>query len=280
MSYLNLDFDFFDHPKTRRLRGILGQGSETLILRIWAHCGKFHPNDGVLTGYSVAELEEIAGWRGEQGKAIDALITVGLLKQCSSMCSSNAQANASALQVHDWCEHQGHISMLKDRAKAAAAVRWGKKTKSDAQAMLKHQPSNAISNAPFQSVPIQSNPVYRANKLIQRFKDQLSVEFKRKPMLVWPQREEQALADICIRPNAEEELREVFDYRKMNAPFFPRSISSLLEGWDKTLDQARNHDSGKPPEPESIAVREMRLMAKRALALEEKEKNERNHSTL
>lgn len=33
MAYLNLDLDYFDHPKTRRLVGLLGRGKRaTMIL--------------------------------------------------------------------------------------------------------------------------------------------------------------------------------------------------------------------------------------------------------
>lgn len=247
MSYLNLDFDFFDHPKTRRLRGIVGHGAETYILRIWAHCGKFHPDDGILSGYSVPEIEEIAGWKGESGKCLEALLKVGMLELCQSTCLGTCSSNASEFKVHDWEDHQGHISMLKDRAKAGARARWGKKRDLDAQALPKQFSSNASGNAPFLSLPIHTLPKTKDKplfngQLFQQFKDRLSAEFKRKPLLIWPRIEEEALIEICGRPDAEDELDELIAYRKRNKNYFPQSIEKLLTAWDKTLDQSRNQE--------------------------------------
>lgn len=85
-----------------------------------------------------------------------------------------------------------------------------------------------------------SENTHTNGKLLEDFKTQLSAEFKRKPQIVWPRLEEEALVQICRRPEAKEEYRELLDYRKVNPAYFPRSIGSLLEGWDKTLDQARS----------------------------------------
>lgn len=59
MASLNLDMDYFGHPKTKRLVGLLGRGAEVLPLRLWCHVGKYHAQDGRLAGYSPQEIEAI-----------------------------------------------------------------------------------------------------------------------------------------------------------------------------------------------------------------------------
>lgn len=138
MPYLNLDLDFFEHPKTRRLVGLLGKGSEVVPIKVWAYAGKYHAKDGKLTDYSAQEIESIVGWWGASGKMVEALVKCGFLHEVKG-----------GWQVHDWLEHEGHIIAFKERAKTAAYARWGV----DAT-------SNATSNAP----TIPTIPAKPANK--------------------------------------------------------------------------------------------------------------------
>ena len=133
MAYLNLDLDYFDHPKTKRLVGVLGRGSDGLPIRLWCYCGKYHAENGNLIGYSPTDLESLIGWWGQPGKAVEALIQFKFLEKTDS-----------GFQVHDWLSINGHIQALKERGQAAAKARWAK---ADAQAMLMHSLSNAVSNA-------------------------------------------------------------------------------------------------------------------------------------
>lgn len=113
MPSLNLDLDYFDHPKTRRLIGLLGRGAEVLPIRLWAYCGKFHFEDGRLTDYTEQEIETLVCWWGEPGRVVAALRKCGFLDD-----------HGQGLQVHDWKQHQGHIKAYKDRAVNAAKIRW------------------------------------------------------------------------------------------------------------------------------------------------------------
>lgn len=135
MAYLNLDLDYFDHPKTKRLVGLLGRGSDVLPVRLWCYCGKYHAETGTMTGYSPTDLESLIGWWGQPGKAVDALVRLGFLETAGA-----------GFQVHDWDKINGHIAAFKARAQAGAKAKWAK-AKADAQAMLKHSLSNAVSNA-------------------------------------------------------------------------------------------------------------------------------------
>lgn len=141
MAYLNVDLDYFDHPKTKRLIGLLGKGAAELPIRLWAYCGRYHYESGSLTGHSAQEIEALVNWWGAPGKCVEAFVKVGFLGPLEGQ---------EGYQVHDWQEHQGHIAALRARGQAGAKKRWADmKASADAlampQALLKHTPSNAPS---------------------------------------------------------------------------------------------------------------------------------------
>lgn len=115
MPYLNLDPNYFDHPKTRRLVASLGPGADVLPIRLWAYCARYHPNDGRMKGYTIPEVESIMGWTGEPGSAIKSMGRVGFIL-----------GHKSGFQCIDWLQHQGHLAAFSRRGKAANKVRWDK----------------------------------------------------------------------------------------------------------------------------------------------------------
>lgn len=137
MADLNLELDYFDHPKTRRLVGLLGRGSEVLPLRLWCYCGKFHCADGKLTEYSEQEIENFAGWWGKKGEALAAMVKVGFLDKAPE-----------GYAIHNWEQRQGHLNAMKLHAKHMAKTRWDKYRNSHADS---NATSIADSNAP--SIP-------------------------------------------------------------------------------------------------------------------------------
>lgn len=115
MPNLNLDLDYFSHPKTVRLVGIIGDGADIYPIRLWAYCGKYHVADGVLKGYSKGEIEGALGWRGKGGELVDALLKVGYLDK-----------NRETYSVHEFVDHEGHLLAFHERAKQANKARWDK----------------------------------------------------------------------------------------------------------------------------------------------------------
>lgn len=120
MPYLNLDLNYFDHPKTRRLIGILGPMADILPLRLWAYCAKIHPSDGVLKGYSDQEIHGVIGADNDAHTSpmgsftvTDALVRVGFLKRIKNGCA-----------CVDWLQHQGHLEAFSRRGKEANKRRW------------------------------------------------------------------------------------------------------------------------------------------------------------
>ena len=134
MSSINLDLDYFSHPKTVRLIGLLGRGSEVLPIRLWAYCGKYLAESGRLTGYSAQEIETAVGWWGEKERAVEAMLRVGFLE-------IDLEKN---FQVHDWLEHAGHLAAFRERAKMAAKERWKIYASSNASSNARDGPKQSL----------------------------------------------------------------------------------------------------------------------------------------
>lgn len=148
MAFLNLDLDFFAHPKCARLVGLIGRDSEVFPLRLWAYTAKYHSVDGKLSGYSPQAIERIVQWGGQPGQCVDALAAVGFIDKIGE----------SEWKVHDWVDYQGHIHALKLRNKKVARNRWKSIRKAgitvDTSGIPK-QNSGIPQSLPIQSLPIQ-----------------------------------------------------------------------------------------------------------------------------
>jgi len=129
MPDLNLDLDYFEHPKTKRLIGLLGKGAEVLPIKLWAYCGKYHKEHGRLTGYSTQEIESIVGWWGDPGVFIAAMVKVRLLDE-----------EAGDYACHNWAKRNGHLEALSEKNRAAANARWNKLRKQRLEGMQTDAP--------------------------------------------------------------------------------------------------------------------------------------------
>jgi hypothetical protein len=145
MPSINLDLNYFDHPKTKRLVGLLGRGADVLPVRLWCTCGKHYPDSGELTGLTAQEIESQVAWWGQPGQMVEAMVKVGFLEKVDS-----------GYAVHDWQDHSGHLAVYRDRAKTAAKARWSKKRPhassnassiNNASSIENDASSNAYSNA-------------------------------------------------------------------------------------------------------------------------------------
>lgn len=113
MPYLNLDLDYFTHPKVVRLVALTGPESVALPIRLWCYVGKYHCATGLLEGYENSELEALLKWTGEPGGMVDVLLKIRLLEKTKS-----------GYRVHDWVDHAGHLVAFKKRSKLANQTRW------------------------------------------------------------------------------------------------------------------------------------------------------------
>ncbi len=149
MTALNLDIDYFAHPKTKRLVRLLGKGSEVLPLKLWCYTAKYFKEDGRLTGISTQEIESEVSWWGEPGQMVEVMLKEVFLERDAD----------GTLMVHDWAEHEGHISAFSERAKAAAKARWDK-ARGGKDPPEGDAPSNATSTASSNAPALPSKPSF------------------------------------------------------------------------------------------------------------------------
>jgi len=131
MPYLNLDLDYFSHPKVMRLVGLLGHQHVAIPIRLWCYVAKYHCATGMLEAYSVNELESVMNWTGEPGQLVEALTKIKFIDKIKN-----------GYKIHDWMEHAGHLSAFKKRAKTAAKKRWSALATSNATSTLKGKITN------------------------------------------------------------------------------------------------------------------------------------------
>lgn len=212
MASLNLDLDYFFHPKTRRLIGLLGKGSEAIPIRVWCFCGKYYSDTGRLTGISAQEIESEVKWWGSPGKCVESLLA----------CKFLIQEPDGTFAVKDWLEHSGHIAAYKKRSKQAAKARWRNGMGADEAEFF-----DASSNAT--SIP-SSNALSNATSNACPSTAQQSIETHSKD----PPREETA-AKKKLEPPTLEEVVAYCEERRAggNPPVDPHLFFSHYEanGW-------------------------------------------------
>jgi hypothetical protein len=115
MADLNLDINYFDHLKTKRLIGSLGKGSEVLPLKLWCYTAKHYPIDGKLAGHSAEDVEAAIGWWGKSGDCVRAMVVSKFIDE-----------KRGIYFVHNWLTRSGHLAAFSVRASNAAKARWSK----------------------------------------------------------------------------------------------------------------------------------------------------------
>lgn len=145
---VRLQVGYLRHPKIVRLRAKLGDAAVLAVLEMWLYATQHASTDGVLA-LDAEQIEAVAGWNGEPGALVDELVHLGLLDEASH-----------GLGVHNWELHnkwQAGEEARRERGRRGARARWD--AAPDAQAMLKHSPSDAQANA--QAMP-RTVPCLRA----------------------------------------------------------------------------------------------------------------------
>lgn len=144
MASLNIDLNFFEHPKVKRLRGMVGPEAEVYLLRLWAYVGLYFPDDGLLKEHGALEVEGLVNWRGKPQALLQALIKTGFLKKTSA-----------GYMIHDWKEHEGHLSAYREKARKAALARWGAKVDINIDTLGEGMPQALPQALPLQCSTVQ-----------------------------------------------------------------------------------------------------------------------------
>jgi len=132
MTDIRLQCGFHNHPKTVKLIRKIGYEGVFCLTKLWCWTAENRPK-GNLSGLDVDDIEIAAGWNGEQGKFLDAI-------KCGWLDDD--------MILNSWEEQQGfifHSDERKEKARKAAAARWGSKknngTNSMQQACSEHATS-------------------------------------------------------------------------------------------------------------------------------------------
>jgi hypothetical protein len=147
MRRMNTDFrievGFFAHHKTRRLIRRCGLAGPWSLLQLWEFAAINKP-DGRLDGMSAEDIADAAKYEGDATEFVGALNEIGWLDR-----------RGKTFTLHDWSEHQPHVTnapLRKEIARQAAVTRWRKSTSSNAQSNAPSMPEamliDAGSNAP------------------------------------------------------------------------------------------------------------------------------------
>lgn len=108
--YVRLQTSFWQHRKTMRLRGIIGDDAFWIPPRLWSYAAQNQP-DGDFSDYSASELALLLGYHKDAQAMLEALQQARFLDE---------------MKIHGWEEHNGYHGVFADRAKKAAAARWEK----------------------------------------------------------------------------------------------------------------------------------------------------------
>ncbi len=116
MPSINIELDYFQHFKTRRIIAKFGAGSEVVLIRLLCFAAKTFPKDGIFKELPLKELiflADLSMFR-EPEKIIQGLVDVKSLKITKKKWYA----------IHEWEEYQGHIMALKIRSQLANKKRW------------------------------------------------------------------------------------------------------------------------------------------------------------
>src|SRR3990167_1447191 len=144
MPYLNVELNYEDHPKTRKLMKLVGQDADILPIRLWLYCGRIHPKDGRMRNYTAQDVADAVKFCGDAKKLVSNFGKAGFLRRIKN-----------GFACVDWHQHQGHLEAFSRLGKAAAQARWCKHATSNAQASVKQCLTNAPTE-PNRTVPTES----------------------------------------------------------------------------------------------------------------------------
>lgn len=95
------------HRKYLRLKRLIGRSPMEYLVTFWISVAEQAPN-GSLERWSNEDIEDAAGWDGDQGVLVEGLIQAGFLDKAEN-----------GFTPHDWAEHQPWVVGAKERSAAA-----------------------------------------------------------------------------------------------------------------------------------------------------------------
>lgn len=161
-SDIRLSVGFWQHPKTKKTARRLGLEGVRSLQILWLWSAQYRP-DGNLSGMDWEDIELAADWQGEERKFFDTCLGMWI------------DETSDGYVLHDWQEHnpwQSEALVRSEKARKAAQARWGKannlnkQCSTDAQALPKHDSSNAPLPSP--SPEEKDKSVFNAGARVER----------------------------------------------------------------------------------------------------------------
>ncbi len=219
------------HPKVEELAIKLGKpkyAAVGLLEMLWHFTAEF-AQAGDVGRFSDDAIAKALCWDDASSILVSCLIETGWLDRCE----------CHRLRVHDWPDHadqtvqrvldkrnQGFIKCYDDPSICLAKT---------------SQPSPSPSPSP---IPIPTPSPSNGVCSIDWLKEALGKLYKRPKTVVGSGYEEGLMVEICRRPDAKTEFHEILEYHRRlpEKKWFPNSGTSLLNGWQATLDKARTYE--------------------------------------
>jgi hypothetical protein len=104
VSDIRLSVGFPTHPKTKKLRKLLGNDAVLALVYLFIFAAQNKP-DGDLSGMYTEDIEIAVDWEGEEGAFVAALLKVGFLN-----------GDEGTYVIHDWEDHNGWVYGFNDRS--------------------------------------------------------------------------------------------------------------------------------------------------------------------
>lgn len=131
--YISISTDFLSHRKTSKLRKCLGDKAIFSLIRLWSYVAQWFCK-GILTDFDKEMIEDVAGWRGEEGRFVDSILEIGFLDK-----------HGDQYQIHDWKIHNKfayNADTRSEHGRKAAKIRWARqRQQEDAQSKANCTPS-------------------------------------------------------------------------------------------------------------------------------------------
>lgn len=134
--------DFLDHPKTVRLKSLVGAEGVFCLMRLWAFAGNYRPR-GMLSGMKVDDIAIAAKWTEDVDLFVTALIESRFLDKLKN----------GVYRLHNWKLRQGYLYHKPERRERARKGGKARQAKVDnnlrsAKKKIKYTPSPTPSPAP------------------------------------------------------------------------------------------------------------------------------------
>jgi len=134
--------DFLDHPKTVRLKSLVGAEGVFCLMRLWAFAGNYRPR-GLLTGMNPQDIAIAAKWTENSDLFVTALLDSKFLDKLKN----------GVYRLHNWKLRQGYLYHKPERQERARKGGKARQAKVDndlrsAKNTNKHTPSPSPSPTP------------------------------------------------------------------------------------------------------------------------------------